>query len=222
MPKIPPPVLAFALAALLPAVASAMESATELTVQAQRECELGRLAQERDKRLAHFVRGQALAERAVALDERHADAHFAVFCSLGEQVRIDGERITSVFGFRRMIKELDRTLELAPNHLDALSAKGTFLVRLPALFGGNVEKGEDLLRQVIQREPRAVNARLSLAKSYCAQGRHDEAMTLALQALEMAQAHQRADFLPEARALIAQVRANAGGINSVVNPARIQ
>ncbi|MEW6245691.1 MAG: tetratricopeptide repeat protein [Nitrospirota bacterium] len=222
MPMIPPPVLAFALAALLPAVASAMESATELTVQAQRECELGRLARERDKRLAHFVRGQALAERAVALDERHADAHFALFCSLGEQVRIDGERITSVFGFRRVMKELDRTLELAPNHLDALSAKGTFLVRLPALFGGNVEKGEDLLRQVIQREPRAVNARLSLAKSYCARGRHDEAMTLALQALELAQAHQRADFLPEARALISQVRAKAGGINSVFNPARIQ
>ncbi len=213
MPKIPLLVLTFALAALWPAVASAVESATELTVQAQRECELGRLAQEWDRRLAHFAQGQALAERAVALDERHADAHFALFCNLGEQIRIDGERITSVFGFRRVMKELNRTLELAPTHLDALSAKGTFLVRLPALFGGNVEKGEDLLRQVIQREPRAVNARLSLAKSYCARGLHDEAMTLALQALELAQAHQRADFLPEARALISQVHAKAGIAN---------
>lgn len=213
MPKIPLLVLTFALATLWPAVASAVESATELTVQAQRECELGRLAQERDRRLDHFAQGQALAERAVALDERHADAHFALFCNLGEQIRIDGERITSVFGFRRVMKELDRTLELAPTHLDALSAKGTFLVRLPALFGGNVEKGEDLLRQVIQREPRAVNARLSLAKSYCARGLHDEAMTLALQALELAQAHQRADFLPEARALISQVHAKAGIAN---------
>ncbi len=192
-------------------LSSAAESAAELAVQAQRECELGRLAQERNARLTHFERGQALAERAVALDEQHAAAHFALFCSLGEQIRIDGERITSVFGFRRMMKELDRTLELAPDHLDALSAKGTFLVRLPALLGGDVEKGEDLLRRVIQREPRAVNARLNLAKSYCARGRHDEAMNLALQALELAQAHQRTDFLPEARALVSQVRAKAGG-----------
>ncbi len=203
---------------LLSSVASAAESAAELAVQAQRECDLGRLTQERNARLAHFERGQALAERAVALDERHAAAHFALFCSLGEQIRIDGERITSMFGFQRMMKELDRTLELDPDHLDALSAKGTLLVRLPALLGGDVEKGEGLLRQVIQREPQAVNARLNLAKSYCARGHHDEAMNLALQALELAQAHQRTDFLAEAQALVSQVRAKARGRTKQSSP----
>ena len=47
-------------------------------------------------------------------------------------------------------------------------------------------------------------------------------MTLALQALELAQAHQRADFLPEARALISQVRAKAGGMASLFNPAEVR
>lgn len=86
-------------------------------------------------------------------------------------MRIDGElSITSVMGFRRMMKELDRTLELAPDHLDALSAKGTFLVRLPSLLGGDREKGENILRYVLQKGPQSVNARLSLAESYCENG----------------------------------------------------
>jgi tetratricopeptide (TPR) repeat protein len=120
-----------------------------------------------------------------------------------------GESLTSLFGFRRMMKELNRTLELAPDHLDALSAKGTVLVRIPAFMGGDKEKGETLLRQVIAREPAAVNARLSLAKSYCANGRHEEAVAIATKALDLAQSLQRADFIPEARQVLSQLRAQA-------------
>ena len=125
-------------------------------------------------------------------------------------MRIDGEvTISSVMGFRRMMKELDRTLELAPDHLDALSAKGTFLVRLPALLGGDTDKGEQLLNYVIQRSPKAVNARLSLAKSLCTRGQHRDAMALASEALLLARVQRRDDFIPEATRVVAQLRANA-------------
>jgi cytochrome c-type biogenesis protein CcmH/NrfG len=123
-------------------------------------------------------------------------------------MRIDGEMsLSSIMGFRRMMKELDRTLELAPDHLDALSSRGTLLVRLPMMLGGNPDKGELLLQQVIQKEPQAVNARLSLAKSYCQRGRHHDAVALASEALTLAQAQQRADFIPEATRVVAQLRA---------------
>lgn len=191
------------------AIAWAQDSAEVLMAEAQRECDLGRRAQERSIRLAHFKKSQALAERAVALDDRLAGAHFALFCSLGEQMRIDGETFSSVFGFRRMMKELDRTLELDPDHLDALSSKGTFLIRLPVLLGGDAAKGEHILRQVIQRAPKAVNARLTLAKSYCARGHHEEALRLATEALEIASAEQREDLLPEARATVQEVHGKA-------------
>ncbi len=181
---------------------------------AMKECHQGRVLQERAARIAHFERGQALGEQAVRLNDQSAEAHFALFCNLGELMRIDGEvSISSVIGFRRMMKELDRTIELAPGHLDALSAKGTFLVRLPGLFGGDAEKGERLLRYVINQEPQAVNARLSLAKSYCARGRHAEAVALATQALDLAQAQHREDFIPEASQVLAQLRARAGKAN---------
>lgn len=174
------------------------------------ECHLGRVAQERAMRLAHFEKGQRLGEQAVSFDDRSPDAHFALFCNLGELMRLDGEMsLGSVLGFRRMMKELDRTLELAPDHLDALSARGTFLVRLPAMLGGNPDTGEQLLRRVIASEPKAVNARLSLAKSYCARGRHDEAVVLASEALALAEAQHRDDFIPEAKRVMAQLHTTA-------------
>ena len=44
------------------------------------------------------------------------------------------------------------------------------------MLGGDPEKGEQLLRHVIHEVPEAVNARISLAKSYCKRGRHQDAV----------------------------------------------
>ena len=197
-----------------PGALLAQQSPHPLIQGAMNECNAGRVTQDRTSRVGHFEKGQALGERAVALDDRSAEAHFALFCNLGELMRVDGEvNITSVMGFRRMTKELDRTLELAPDHLDALSAKGTFLLRLPSLLGGDREKGEKLLRYVLLKSPQSVNARLSLAKSYCADGRHREALSLASEALSLAQAQQLDDFAPEAAKVLAQLQANAAKAN---------
>jgi len=188
--------------------AGAQPTTQDLIAGAMQACHDGRIAPDRAARAAHFEKGQALGEQAVAGDEQSADAHFALFCNLGELMRIDGEMsLSSVMGFRRMMKELDRTLVLAPEHLDALSARGTLLVRLPSLLGGDPDKGEQLLRHVIQQEPQSVNARISLAKSYCKRGRHQDAVSLASEALTLAQAQQQDDFIPEATRVVAQLRA---------------
>jgi len=190
------------------ALAGAQPATQDLIAGAMQACHDGRVAPDRATRVAQFEKGQALGEQAVAANEQSADAHFALFCNLGELMRIDGEMsLSSVMGFRRMMKELDRTLALAPDHLDALSARGTLLVRLPSLLGGDPDKGEQLLRHVIQHEPQAVNARISLAKSYCKRGRHQDAMSLASEALTLAQAQQQDDFIPEASRVVAQLRA---------------
>jgi len=177
-----------------------------LAKQAMEECTKGRLATERHERFAHFQQGQILGERAVAANEGHADTHFALFCNLGELLRVDGETLTSLLGLRRMMSELDRTLEINPTHIDALSAKGTLLVKLPSFLGGDVEKGEQLLHRVVKQAPQAVNARLALARVWCGQGRHHDAVTLATEALLLAEKHQRLDFIPEAKALLQQAR----------------
>jgi|SRR6185437_4762434 len=194
--------------AVLPMPPSAQQSGERLAKQALEECHRGRLAMDHAMRLAHFQQGQILGERAVAADEGSADAHFALFCNLGELLRIDGESLTSLFGLRRMMNELNRAIEINPAHIDALSAKGTLLVKLPSFLGGDSEKGEQLLQQVLKQAPKAVNARLALARVKCQRGQHEEAALLASNALAIAQKHKRIEFIPEAEALLQQARAN--------------
>jgi hypothetical protein len=184
------------------------EDASLLARRSLAECEEGRDSQVRDVREQHFARGQQMAERAVALDEQNAEAHFALFCNMGEAMRIDGESISSLIGLRRLMAELDRTLELNPDHVDALAAKGTMLLRLPRVFGGDARKGEAMLRDVIQRDPTAVSSRLTLAKTCLARGEREEAITFATRAMQIARAQGRADKVAEAQATLAELRAN--------------
>ncbi len=195
-----------------PLEARATETAESLSSQSLLACQEGRVAPDRETRLVYFQRAEALASRALEVREQHANAHFALFCSLGEQLRLDGENLSSLFGLRRVLAELDRTLELDPSHVDALSAKGTLLMRLPSLLGGDEERGEQMLWQVIKRDSKAINARLVLARTYCARGHHHEALKLARTALYIANATQRQDLIPEARATISELGASDGRI----------
>lgn len=205
------PCLALAAACLVVLAARDLRAAggtsAELTRGALAACEEGRQAVERETRVAAFERGQALAERAVAADDDNADAHFALFCNMGELMRVDGETITSVLGLRRLLSELDRTLALNPHHADALASKGTFLIRLPRLLGGDSEKGEQLLRRVLELDPQAVSSRLTLARTCSARGDRAEAIAFASRALQIARAQGRADKVAEAQATLAELRA---------------
>ncbi len=193
-------------ALVFPASALALESAKELSAKALKECQQGRNANVHAVRLASFEQAQALAERALDLDNQLAEGHFALFCGLGEQMRLDGESLSSLFGLSRIISALDRTLELDPNHLDALSAKATFLVKLPRLLGGDPEKGEQLLRRVIREDPTSIHARVTLAQIHADRGEYRKAMDLATLALKHAQDQQRQDLIPETRHLLADLR----------------
>ena len=76
-----------------------------------------------------------------------------------------------------------------------------------------VIEGEKLLRYVLLKEPQSVNARLSLAKSCCANGRLSEVLSLASEALDLAQAQRQNDFAPEAAKVLAQLQTNAAKAN---------
>lgn len=199
--------LCMLLASVLAHAATADAEAARLAAQSLQACHQGRDARDREQRRAHFERGQQLGEQAVALDGDSADTHFALFCNMGELMRVDGESISSVFALRRLLAELDRTLEIDPNHVDALAAKGTFLIRLPRLLGGDATKGEALLREVIQRDPNAVSSRLTLARTCGQRGDREEAVAFATRALQIARVQGRADKIAEAQAVLAELKA---------------
>jgi len=201
-------VVAFAL--LAPGVTQAVSEADTSASLAQTsivECEKGRAAGERSERQQHFERGNELAERAVALDDDNAQAHFAIVCNMGELMRLDGESISDIFQLRTLMNEIDRTLELDPNHTGAMATKGTLLLRLPRLVGGDPPEGEALLRRVVSIDPQAVSSRLMLAKTCTGRGEHEEAITLAKRALEIAKAENRPKEVAEAETLLASLGA---------------
>ena len=155
-----------------------------------------------EERRANLARGLALAEEAVAADERDAKAHFAVFCNLGNDVKLRGVAVTSLFAVRRLRREIDRTLELAPDYADALVGKGEFLCELPRLLGGDAAEGERLLRAALRVDPGFIEAHLGLARALAARGERDEARAEARRAVvEAERAHDPAKAT-EARELL--------------------
>ena len=200
--------LVAALVLALPLVATAAEQdAADLIAQSMRECVAGQNAGPRDTRKEHFERGETLATKAVALDDASAAAHFAVVCNLGEMLRLDGEKITSVFALHRLMNEVNRTLELDPTHVNAMATKGNLLLRLPSMLGGDAKEGERLLREVVRRDENAFTSRITLARTCEARGDRDEAVEFASRALQIATQQGRADKVAEAQSTLSELGA---------------
>lgn len=124
---------------------------------------------------AMLERGLATAEQAVAADDKDAKAHFAVFCNLGRKLEAKGVSLAGVTGVKRVLDEIDRAIALQPMFVDAITAKGALLVRLPALLGGDADEGERLIRHAVEIAPNSPSAHLQLVKALLEKGEEDEA-----------------------------------------------
>jgi len=159
------------------------------------------------ERAALLDRALAQAERAIAADDGDALAHFAVFCSLGGKMRRAGASVGALAELRRLRREIDRTLELAPDFADALAGKGALLLDAPRLLGGDPKDAERQLRRALEIDPDYLGPRLDLARALRARGAKDEAHAEAERALEIARRKNDADGIKRAEALLADGRA---------------
>ncbi len=116
------------------------------------------------QRLDVLARGLDLADAAIALDERSADAHFAVVCNLGKATGLTGVGFGALRAVSRLRREIDLTLALAPDHAEAMAAKGALLARLPRWLGGDRREAEVWLRRALTADPRNTTARSYLAE----------------------------------------------------------
>jgi len=145
------------------------------------------------------------AEAAVTADDGDALAHFALFCALGERMRLDGAGVGTLFTLRRARREIDRTLELAPDYSDALYGKGALLLHAPRLLGGDAAEGERLLRRALELDPDYFDARLDLARALADRGAHADARATATEALATAERRSNAADAAAARAFLAEL-----------------
>jgi hypothetical protein len=126
-------------------------------------CDASTRETDRQVRLTLLGRGLAAAESAVGDDDADAAAHFAVFCNLGRQLQLRSIGLLTFFDVRRVRREIDRALELAPRSPGVLTAKGLMLIQLPRLLGGDTSEGERLIRRALELAPDFEPARRALA-----------------------------------------------------------
>ncbi len=116
-----------------------------------------------DARDELVARSLELAEAAIRADEHDALGHYAMICAIGKQLEDGGVGLGQLVGVYRLRRAMDKTLELAPDDADTLTAKGALLVRLPRLLGGDRREGAALLRRALVVEPENGTARCYLA-----------------------------------------------------------
>jgi tetratricopeptide (TPR) repeat protein len=144
----------------------------------------------------------ALADQAVAADDKDALAYFARFCALGEQARRSGVSISSLVKIWGIRDAVDRTLALAPEFPDALFGKGALLVSLPGILGGDTKAGDRLIARALEIDPDYVEARLFRADALEKNGQREAAQEEARRALASAERKHDQEGIAAAQAVL--------------------
>lgn len=165
--------------------------------------ERGEAAEDRERKYAAYREGRELAQAAVEAEESNPDAHYALFATNGRLMEMEGAVANVVTVFRAK-RELDRALELDPNHARSVAAKGILLHRLPWLLGGRDSRAEKFLVRAIELDPRVVDARVELARLYDERGEPQRAATVLRDAVAAASAAGNEREAAEARRLLSR------------------
>ncbi len=130
---------------------------------------------ERAKKEALWEKGMEYGRRAVEVFPDGKEGHFYYMANMGALARERGA-LQSVWKFRKIRKELDRTLEIDPNYAPALVAKAQYLTEMPGLLGGSDEEAVRLYEQALRADPDYGIARYYLAELHARRGRYEQAL----------------------------------------------
>ena len=111
-------------------------------------------------------------EKAVALAPAEADYHYWLSNAYFSQI----DRVGALKKARLAKKgkaSSERSLELDPEHADAMSNLIQFYIQAPRIAGGDVDKGEEMAKRLLALDVR--QGRMMLASVYTRKDQHDRA-----------------------------------------------
>jgi hypothetical protein len=167
-------------------------------------------------KLQWHERGEQAAERALALKEDSAEAHFYLAANRGNVVNLKPFWKVSPTALSDLEKHLLRALELDPRHARALHMMGILLDRTPAplrvLLVGTKEQIENYLSRAVEADSnRYAYIRWSLVEFYRDHGRYAQARAQAQAVLAMTPPVDRRQwsekYRPAAEALLKSLAA---------------
>lgn len=161
-----------------------------------------------DERRQAYEEGARLADRALAMREADAEAHYLYAANLGSAAQLAG-LVRAAVSVRTLKRHVTRALELQPDYAPALHMMGMLLQELPWALGGDRAAGLRFLQRAAAADPDYAHARLDLARAYV-NARDRPAARRELEGI-LAMAHPRdryawaARYAPEARRLLADL-----------------
>ena len=126
------------------------------------------------ERILAYEQGAAFAKRLWEQEPGMADAHFLYAANLGSLAEIQG-MIDGAWLLGDIRKHVEWTLQLNPDHAQALQFLGGLLGELPWMLGGDQDKAQRYLEKAIEIDDRFTNARILLAKLLMKKGQIPEA-----------------------------------------------
>ncbi|MFQ6024822.1 MAG: TRAP transporter TatT component family protein, partial [Acidiferrobacterales bacterium] len=121
-----------------------------------------------------FERGRQVAERAVELEPKNVSARFWYASNTGRWGQSKGF-LRSLFLVPTVKKEINIILKLDPNFTPAYALAGNFFYEVPGLFGGDLDKAEEMFRKGLEQDSTFTGLRVGLAKTLIKKGRDKEA-----------------------------------------------
>ena len=123
-----------------------------------------------EDKLAAYEQGREAAKRAVELAPRNAAAHFWHGVHIGRWGQTKGA-VRSLFLLPTLKQEIATAMELDPTFPPVYSLAGSVYFEVPGLFGGDLDKAEQMFRKSLELDPRFTGARVGLARVLIKKGR---------------------------------------------------
>lgn len=127
-----------------------------------------------EEKLEAYDQGRQAAKRAVELAPKNALAHFWYGTNTGRWGQTKGV-LRSLFLLPTVKEEIETVLQLDPNLPAAYSLAGNVYYEVPGLFGGDLDKSEQMFRKGLELNPKFTGMRVGLAKTLIKKGRIPEA-----------------------------------------------
>lgn len=118
--------------------------------------------------------GRAAAKEALKLAPKNADAVFWDVANLASIGKAKGV-MNSLFMVPEIKEGLNKALALDPNHHYARETLAKVYHELPGMVGGDDDKAEALLLEILKRDPKFTPAMVTLGRFYIDEKRYKEA-----------------------------------------------
>ena len=127
-----------------------------------------------EEKLAAYDQGREAARRAVELAPRNVEAHFWYGTDTARWGQTKGV-LRSLFLLPTVRREIDTVIELDPKFPPVYSLAGNVYLEVPGMFGGDLDKAEEMFRKGLELDPRFTSPRVGLARALIKKGRLPEA-----------------------------------------------